>query len=242
MPALFEPDANAALFLDFDGTLVDIAPQPDGICVPAGLVDTLQRVARGLKGALAVVSGRPIAEIDRWLTPLVLPVAGIHGAERRRVDGQIERPVRASMDIIVRVVEALARRHPGLRVENKGVSVALHYRRAPECEALCLATLTQAVQNVPGLQLLHGKMVAEVLPAGIDKGQAIAAFLREPPFGGRRPVFVGDDVTDEAGFTMVQQLGGTAVKIGPGDSAAALRLPSAQALRDWLTTWRVQPA
>jgi trehalose 6-phosphate phosphatase len=240
MSAPFAPDPHAALFLDFDGTLVDIAPSPDAVCVPSGLVDALQRVAAGLKGALALVSGRPIREIDHWLAPLALPVAGIHGAERRRADGQIERPARASVDVIARVVEALARRHPGLRVEHKGVAVALHYRQAPECEALCLATLRQAVQNVPGLQLLTGKMVLEVLPGGIDKGQAIAAFLREPPFAGRRPVFVGDDVTDEAGFAMVQQMGGMGVKVGPGDSSATLRLPSAQALRDWLAAWRVQ--
>ncbi|HET9643925.1 MAG TPA: trehalose-phosphatase, partial [Burkholderiaceae bacterium] len=177
---------------------------------------------------------RPIAEIDRWLSPLVLPAAGVHGAQRRTMRGLQALMPAAELERVAERAEALAAAHPGLIVERKGVSVALHYRLAPHCEAMCRSTMAEALGNAPSLRLLQGKMVLEVMPKGVSKGAAIQAFLAEPPFAGRRPVFVGDDVTDEAGFEVVQRLGGIAVKVGPGDSIAHHRIDSAEGVRRWL--------
>jgi trehalose 6-phosphate phosphatase len=130
----------------------------------------------------------------------------------------------------------LAAQHPRLRVENKRGSVALHYRQAPELESLCLQAMQSAVEESPGLTLLRGKMVVEAKPGGASKGHAIEAFLREPPFAGRMPVFVGDDFTDEVGFSTVQRMHGLGVKVGEGASVAWHRLASPAALRDELQT------
>jgi len=129
---------------------------------------------------------------------------------------------------------ALAMKHPRLRVENKRGSVALHYRQAPELETLCLQTMQAAVEDSPGLTLLRGKMVVEAKPGGASKGHAIEAFLQEPPFAGRAPVFVGDDFTDEVGFVTVQRMRGLGIKIGEGTSVAYQRVDSPAALRDQL--------
>lgn len=220
-----------ALFLDFDGTLVDIAPQPGAVVVPSSLVPTLAALQQYLGGAVAVVSGRPIAEIDQFLAPLQLPSAGVHGAERRTPGGQIERVPALPMEEVEQAAQALAARHPGLLVEHKQSSLALHYRAVPELQDECLAAMQAAVSRSPGLTLLRGKMVAEAKPSGTSKGGAIEAFLREPPFAGRTPVFVGDDVTDEVGFSTVQRLGGLGVKVGEGPTVAWQRLPSPADLR-----------
>jgi trehalose 6-phosphate phosphatase len=157
---------------------------------------------------VAVVSGRPIEQIDAFLQPLRLPVAGVHGAERRRADGSMALAQVLPLEPVEEAAQALARRHPGLQVEKKRGSIALHYRLAPELESLCQATMQRAVEAVPGLSLLHGKMVIEAKPGGASKGHAIEAFLREPPFAGRTPVFIGDDVTDESVFAVMPELGG----------------------------------
>jgi len=222
---------SCALFLDFDGTLVDLADQPEAVQVPAGLVATLGALQAYLGGALAVISGRPIAQIDAFLSPLKLPVAGVHGTERRDGAGRVRLHATHPMDGVQAAAEALAREHPGLRVELKRGSVALHYRRAPELESLCLDTMRAAVEGSPGLTLLRGKMVAEAKPGGTSKGVAIDAFLHEPPFAGRQPVFFGDDITDEVGFTVVQGRGGMGVKVGAGTTSAWHRLDSPAALR-----------
>jgi len=224
---------STALFLDFDGTLVDLAEQPHLVVVPAGLVKTLGALAGHLDGALAVVSGRPIGQLDDFLRPLQFPAAGVHGAERRGADGQTTLLATEPLDDVERAARALAAQHAGLLVESKRGSVALHYRQAPDLSDLCLATL-QAAAASPGLALLHGKMVIEVKPAGVNKGRAIEDFMREPPFAGRLPLFVGDDVTDEAGFASVQGLGGVGVKIGRGPTLATHRIDGPQQFRDQL--------
>jgi trehalose 6-phosphate phosphatase len=223
-----------ALFLDFDGTLVDIAPAPDRIVVAPGLTQALARLLRPLGGALALISGRPIAEIDHWLAPLQLPVAGIHGAERRDGAGRLSQHASDSLAGIVAVAEALAGAHPGLRVERKRSAVALHYREAPHCEGVCREAMQAALATAPELALLPGKCVFEVLPRGISKGASVLAFMQEAPFRGRRPVFIGDDVTDEAGFEAVREHGGIAVKVGSGPSVADYRLADAAQVRRWL--------
>jgi len=229
---------DTALFLDFDGTLADIASTPDAVRVPGGLVSTLAALHRQLGGALAIVTGRPIADIDHFLHPLQLPMAGEHGAQYRMADGSRPAIDQPPLDDAVQTMSELAAVHPGLLVERKPHSVALHYRHAPELEALCRATMQKIVAGRPGVELLYGKCVVEVKPAGIHKGQAIAAFMSLPPFAGRVPIFAGDDVTDESGFAAVQQLGGRGIKIGEGSSQALHRCLSAAALRGWLANAR----
>ena len=142
---------------------------------------------------------------------------------------------------IIRSASALAERHAGLRLEIKTAAVALHYRHAPELEALCLHVMSEAATRTRGVELLHGKFVFEIKPAGVSKGTAIAAFMREAPFAGRVPVFAGDDVTDEAGFSVVQSLGGFAIKVGEGPTLADHRCASPTALRQWLLTASPEP-
>jgi trehalose 6-phosphate phosphatase len=227
-------DPGCALFLDFDGTLVDIAPTPDAVVVPPGLTDALVRLAQRLHGAVALISGRPLAQLDQFLAPLRLPAAGIHGAERRRPDGIVERRALAELDAVADVAQRLAADRPGLLVERKPCAVALHYRGAPECEALCRDAMQEVVARQPALHAIHGKMVIEVLPAGVSKGHAVEQFLLELPFAGRRPVFIGDDVTDEDGFAAVLRAGGVAVRVGSGPTVATHGLSSPQAVRRWL--------
>ena len=222
---------SCALFLDFDGSLVDLAPQPEAVIVPSGLVGTLESLKTYLGGAVALISGRPIEQIDAFLHPLQLPAAGVHGAERRAADGVVTLMSTHPLENVEEAALALAALHPQLRVENKRGSIALHYRQAPELERLCLETMQAAVEQSPGLTLLRGKMVAEAKPGGASKGHAIEAFLHEPPFAGRTPVFVGDDITDEVGFSTVQRMRGLGVKVGEGATVAWQRLASPAALR-----------
>ncbi|HET8748039.1 MAG TPA: trehalose-phosphatase [Ramlibacter sp.] len=225
---------SCALFLDFDGTMVDIAPQPSAVHVPQPLIGVLQDARDYLQGALAVITGRPIAQIDDFLHPLQLPVAGVHGAERRGRDGQLHLLNAQPLDHVEEAACLLAAQNPGLLVENKRGSLALHYRQRPDLEQLCLQTMEKAVDESPGVTLLRGKMVMEAKPCGASKGNAIEAFLEEQPFAGRRPVFIGDDVTDEAGFHAVQRLGGLGIKVGEGATCATQRLADPLALRQEL--------
>jgi len=225
---------SCALFLDFDGTVVDIAPEPGAVVVPHGLVDVLGLLGERLGGGLALISGRPIEQIDAFLHPLRLPAAGVHGLERRGADGAVTLLSTHPLQHVEDAAGALAEKFPRLLVETKRGSVALHYRQAPELEALCLETMQAAVADSPGLTLLPGKMVLEAKPGGASKGVAIEAFLKEPPFAGRRPVFIGDDLTDEVGFSLVQRLGGIGVKVGEGASVAWHRLASPNDLRSEL--------
>lgn len=225
---------SCALFLDFDGTVVDIAPRPEAVRVPQPLIGTLRWLHDYLGGAVAVISGRPIEQIDAYLDPLRLPVAGVHGTERRGAGGELTLLSTHPLERVEAAAQALAAEHPGLRVENKRGSVALHYRQAPQLEDLCLQAMQRAVDDSPGLTLLRGKMVAEAKPGGASKGRAIEDFLREPPFAGRVPVFIGDDITDEVGFSTVQRLGGLGIKVGEGATVAWRRLPDPAALRDEL--------
>lgn len=225
---------DAALFLDFDGTLAAIAPQPDAVVVEPWLVPLLGRLQVSLAGALALVSGRPIAELDAYLAPLLLPAAGVHGAERRDAQGH----VRCSALVVPRALrwraQRLARLDRGLQLEDKQVAIALHWRRAPGFGDLCLRALRSAARPHADWRVLHGKSVAEVKPAGIGKGHAVQAFCTEPPFAQRVPVFVGDDATDEDGFAAVQAAGGYGIKVGEGPTVARHRLADPQAVRRWL--------
>lgn len=229
-----------ALFLDFDGTLVDIAQRPDGIVVAAGLPDLLTRLSEMLGGALAVVSGRPIAFLDERLAPFAGDMAGLHGTERR-VGGAMH-PCRPEDH--PRLREAVARMREtfdgrtGVIIEDKGCSVALHWRLAPGEEAAARAFIGEAGERLgASYRIQYGKAVAELLPAASGKGAVIEQFLQEAPYRGRRPLFIGDDLTDETGFATVNRLGGAAIRIGDGETVAAHRLPSPEALRDCLANW-----
>lgn len=226
--------AAHALFLDFDGTLVALAETPEAIEVPPALVALLGDLHGLLGGALAVVSGRQIDAIDRFLAPLRLPAAGEHGVQRRDAAGHMQEQRPPDLAAVLDAANDLAGRHPGLLVERKHAAVALHYRLAPDCEAVCREAMARVIVGQPQLELLHGKFVFEVKPAGVNKGIAIDAFLKEAPFAGRMPVFAGDDTTDESGFAVVQPRDGVAIKVGSGPSLAMHRLESPRAVYEWL--------
>ena len=227
------PD-DAALFLDFDGSLVPIAPTPDSIVVPTTLLPLLHALQAQLQGAVAIISGREIAVLDAYLQPLRLPSAGAHGAQRRNASGHQCDASPGDISAVVEACQQLAQAHPALYVEPKQSGVALHYRRDPSLEGLCLHSLQAMLAHRPQWTLLRGKWVLEMLPSDASKGRAIQAFMQEPPFAGRTPFFVGDDISDESGFAAVLAERGVAIKVGPGASAASHRLDGVDAVHQWL--------
>lgn len=228
------PECGDALFFDFDGTLADIAVHSDAVWVDAVVPRCLMLLAHALGGAVAVISGRPVHEIDALLRPLRLPVAGVHGAERRGPDGFLRRITTPDLGPSRALAQALVDQYPALRLELKPGALALHYRQAPELEDTCINTMTNAQQLVQGMALLCGKMVVELKPSRASKGLALSAFLAERPFRLRRPWVFGDDVTDEAAFEVALGLGGIAVKVGGGETLAPYRLADPATLHDWL--------
>jgi trehalose 6-phosphate phosphatase len=236
-----------ALFLDVDGTLVEIEREPGAVHVPERLCQILSDLQRATAGALALVSGRSLAQLDRLFAPLRLSAAGLHGLERRNLRTEVVRakPDPAIFEAARARLAAFAERHPGVLLEDKGLTLALHYRRAPAHQGAARAAAEAAVGASHGaLVLLEGKMVLELKPPGCDKGLAIAAFMGEPPFVGRQPVFAGDDVTDEAGFRAVNQLGGVTIRIGADDAptAAGHSHPDVRAMQSWLQELLAVPA
>ena len=225
-----------AVFLDFDGTLVDLVDRPEDVRLSPEARSLLVRLNARLGGALAIVTGREIDQIDGFLSGLTLPVAGVHGVVRRGADGRYHDSDHAILPIerLASRLEPLLERAPDLLLEPKGGSLALHYRARPDLEATCLAAMERAIEDIPEAVLLHGKFVIEVKPEGRDKGLAIRDFMAEPPFSGRRPLYAGDDVTDEDAFGVVEALGGLTIKVGEGESAARFRATSPDALIDWL--------
>lgn len=229
--------AHHALFLDFDGTLAPIAPRPDDAAVPAPVLAALQALHADRNAAIAIVTGRRLQSVDRLLAPLVLPAAGSHGLERRAASGTLApAAVNEAMlaDAIARFA-ALAREHD-LLLEEKLAGASLHYRGREALEGACLALADDIEARHPALRVIRGKRVIEVLPRGVDKGTAVAAFMGEPPFAGRVPVAVGDDRTDEDAFAAAARLGGFAIRIGEGDTVAAHRFATIDAFHDWFLT------
>lgn len=230
-----------ALFLDFDGTLVDIAPRPDAVVVPRGLPDILAVLRDKLEGALALISGRSIATLDAALAPYRFDAAGLHGLEYRCA-GQLHgcdpdsRPELRRALVCLR--EHLAARR-GIVIEDKGCAIAVHWRMAPDHQAQAMEAAKQTCLSLgDGYRLQPGRMVAEILPAKSDKGQAIATFLRQHPFRNRRALFIGDDVTDEHGFEMVNALSGVSVRVGRAvPSKARYWVDSPAELRERLACW-----
>lgn len=227
-----------ALFLDVDGTLIEIAETPDGVVVDARVIEILAALDRRFEHAVALVSGRSIEFLDGLFAPLHLTAAGLHGLERRDPAGKMVRPngAVAGLDRVREAFGDFARRDPGLMIEDKTYSVALHFRRAPaladEAEALACRLGAELGDD---LILQRGKMVLEFRPRGPHKGDVVDAFMAVPPFAGRVPVFIGDDVTDEDGFAAVNRLSGLSVRVGASDATAArCRIEGVPELRDWL--------
>ncbi len=225
------PIERAAFLLDFDGTLVDIAPAPELVRVQDGLSDTLRRLRALCGDALAVVTGRPIAQIDEFLPGVPYAVAGEHGiAMRRNPDAELVRvPVPPVPAAWLEAAEALVAAHPGARVERKATGFVLHYRAAPEAEgALHEAAERMAEGSGGAFHVQAAKMAWEIRPHGTDKGSAVHALMQQKPFLGRLPVFIGDDVTDEDGIRAAIALGGTGYRI-PAD------FDEPESVRRWLT-------
>jgi len=231
------PETDWALFLDIDGTLLTHAETPDAVYVDDALRELLERLQLQNGGALALVSGRAIADVDALFAPLVLPVAGQHGVEWRDAAGNVHHlplPEEHLRQVAQRFA-AFKARHPGIVFEDKGHNLALHYRLAPQLEREVRTLVEHAVADLgENFELQAGKLVYELKPSGHDKGTAIEAFLSTAPFEARTPVFIGDDLTDEYGFATVQRLGGHAVKVGEGQSVAEWRLADVEAVRAWL--------
>jgi trehalose 6-phosphate phosphatase len=229
------PPEGAALFLDFDGTLVELAEAPDAIAVPGELAGLLERLAARLGGRLAIVSGRALSDLERHVPGPAVARSGSHGLELRLADGRllpVHRP--AALDAAREEIARFAAAHDGLLVEEKPASIALHYRRAPERESE-VGALVDGVAKRTGLVVQRGKMVAELRPAGADKGDALRALLREPAFAAARPWFVGDDLTDEHAFEAAAELGGAGVLVGPPRATAArYRLAGVAEVAAWL--------
>ena len=225
------PIADAALFLDFDGTLVEIAPTPDAVRVQPGLPRLLQRLSTGLNGALAIVSGRPLRDLDRFL-PVPIAMAGDHGATLRPVPGQPpDSPDLPEAPAAWRErAAALVERFPGALIEDKEHGFVVHYRLAPEAGPAAKALLDGLLSETPGggaFDLLEARMAWEVRPRGASKGTAVRALMRRPPFAGRRPVFIGDDVTDEEGMAVAREFGGLGLRLQDA-------FGEPEALRGWL--------
>lgn len=232
------PSPDWALFLDFDGTLVEIADRPTDVRVPDRVPALLDRLRRALRGAVALVSGRSIAELDRLFAPLHLPAAGQHGLEWRGANGTVQQ---ASVpgDALARArvaMDQLTPDHPNLLVEDKGLSLAVHFRQAPAAEPRVRAILDGIAAATDGrFHVQTGKMILELKPAAAGKGTVVERFLEESPFRARTPVFLGDDVTDEDGFAIAQRHGGFGVRIGPAEgTAAAYTLPTVSTALAWL--------
>ncbi|RAU37113.1 trehalose-phosphatase [Enterobacter sp. RIT418] len=230
------PTGNYAYFFDLDGTLAGIKPHPDDVVIPDAVLENLHQLSLMNAGALALISGRSMAELDVLASPYHFPLAGVHGAERRDIHDQLH--IVSLPDALISALHAHLSSAldalPGTELEAKGMAFALHYRQAPHHEAAIVALARSLADAHPELALQPGKCVVEIKPEGINKGAAIGAFMAEEPFKGRTPVFFGDDLTDEAGFRVVNQAGGIAVKIGPGDTAAKWRLDSVAGVWQWI--------
>jgi trehalose 6-phosphate phosphatase len=227
-----------ALFLDMDGTLIEFATTPDAVKVPDDLVPALAGAARRVGGALALLSGRSIAELDRLTAPLELPASGLHGGEiRTTLEGPTQIVAHHGLPARVRPdLARLLRNFPAAMLEEKGLSVAVHYRGAPALGAELGNALLRYVTGgeVTGVELMAGELVYELKPAGFDKGGSLRHFMDFAPFVGRKPVFVSDHPIDQAGFDAAGALGGFGISVGRQIPGAACSLPDPTAVRAWL--------
>jgi trehalose 6-phosphate phosphatase len=227
------PRSDWALFLDIDGTLLELAPTPTEVVVPPDLPELLGNLQHALGGAVALISGRSLADIDALFPSLVLTAAGQHGAEIRLAGGATERlgPADGVLASLMGRVTAFAAARPGILVEDKGMTIAVHCRQVPEYQAELGQSLTDlAAEHADLLETIRGHRVFEIKPRNLNKRTAVERLMRIAPFAGRLPLFIGDDRTDEDGFAAVRALGGHAIRVGPDGPGP-----------DWTTiaTWRM---
>jgi trehalose 6-phosphate phosphatase len=229
---------EVAILLDIDGTILDFAPTPREVWVPPSLRRTLEGLLQRTGGALALVSGRSLNDLDLLLAPLQLPAIGGHGAELRPVAGGAADPNRTpSLDReLKRRLATVAEIGPGILIEDKGYSLALHYRLAPEKGEAVRRAVAEMCANAPAgtVELLPGKAVVEVKPIGFNKASAVLELMAIPPFAGRRPIFVGDDVTDELVFPVLPELNGIGFSVGHRAKDAAGCFARPADVREWL--------
>lgn len=233
-PALADDDA---LFLDVDGTLLAFADHPDKVAPDPSLLTLLASVQQCLGGALALLSGRPVSQLQAMFAPLRLPMAGLHGAQL--LTSADASPAQADtaqwLHALHQRAMQLAHAHPGVMIENKGQALALHWRNAPDAGAAVITFANAQLPQLHDVRLQPGNHVIEFVGSGHDKGRALQQLMQNPPFQGRRPVFIGDDLTDEHGFHAAQQLGGIGVLVGQrNESVAVAALPDITAVHAWL--------
>jgi trehalose 6-phosphate phosphatase len=204
-----------ALFLDVDGTLLELAATPKSVRVPEGLIELLERLSDGFDGAIAIISGRLISEIDRLLEPLKLAASGVHGAELRKApEREIERISPELPAAVAAKLCRLAAKFPGVIVEPKGPGIAMHYRLAPDAEMPILAELEAFLDTHAGaFEVTPGKKIFEIIPSGLSKGTALATLAAQPQFRGRVPIMIGDDIGDEAAFAAAEGMHGFALRV-----------------------------
>jgi trehalose 6-phosphate phosphatase len=235
LPEVTDPE-RFAFFFDFDGTLADIVERPEDVEVTEATRAAIEALRELSGGAVAIVTGRDIPSIDQFLDPLRLPIAGVHGLTRRDAKGQLHSPEidTAGLKAIETALEPLVNRENGLLLERKHGAIALHYRKRPELEDVCLDAMLRAAEGASNVTIRRGKMVIEAIGHASNKGAAIESFLQEAPFRGRTPVFAGDDLTDEDGFLLVNAGGGISIKVGLGETEARYRVADREGLLDWL--------
>lgn len=237
--------------LDFDGTLVPYASETRLVpVIDPRLPDLLERLGKHTNGATAIVSGRGVNELQSLLGPLHLPILGTHGFEFRANPGaaiELESAETGARDVIEGLDQLYARsstwakRYPGVSVERKALTLVVHFHDAPEMADLAYRFARETCNDIPGFALQAGRGVAEFRPANVDKGSAIKRLMGKPPFSGRKPIFIGDDLADEAGFSVVNSLGGISIKVGPGQSNAHFSLPSSQQVLAYLEAISMRP-
>jgi trehalose 6-phosphate phosphatase len=229
---------ECAILLDIDGTLLDLAPTPREVWVPPGLSKTLNRLLIRTSGALALVSGRSLNDIDLIFAPEQFPAVGGHGAEMRiSTDSEAVATHAPPMDKeLKRRLAAIAKLSPGILLEDKGYSLALHYRLAPHAEKAIYAAVSLIRADLPNapIEVLPGKCVCEIKHSGFNKATGVLELMTHEPFKGRRPIFIGDDVTDEAVFGIMPDLGGLAFSVGRRATGVAGHFDEPRDVREWL--------
>ena len=234
-----------ALFIDIDGTLIDLAATPESIVIPPELPRQLMKLSQKVDGAMALVTGRSIAAVDAMFEPYHFTVAGLHGAEIRRENAEILRQgLKAeALDRTRTLLETFASRWPGMVIEDKGLGVAVHYRQVPEAAAAAAHAVDRLVKDLGyGWKRQDGKMVIEIGPSGTNKGMAVAHFMETAPYAGRKLLVMGDDLTDETMFRFANETGERSVRVGdpPFESIAQFKLDSADTVRSWIARMAAQ--
>ena len=225
-----------ALFLDVDGTLLEFCNNPDDVYPGVELNLILKSLSSLLKGALALVTGRRVLEIDRIFHPLQLPVGGQHGLEHRDAEGNFKLVKSLKFPENIRSqIQCFGEIYPECAIEDKSLTMAIHYRRAPKLEEKVLKFVNKLIEGEKHFHAISGNMVIEIKPLGVDKGQSIALFMENEPFLDKLPIFIGDDVTDEDGFRYINANNGISIKVGTGTSSLArYNLDNVNAVHDWL--------